>query len=147
VSNLKDYHAIYNHSMKLAELQRRYQQRYLLLYADEKFGKEVKGKSYREREDGERIINWKVDIEILVNLIANICEFYSADKSLGSVEVDKKSYPFMERSFCILNLWLTHIDSLDKSQKNQLLYSLFQTEGNMVAVAGRRQFDVAEGHC
>jgi hypothetical protein len=123
---------------------------HILLYAEEQFGKEIEGKDYREREDGDRIINFRVDVDFLDNINTTIAEFYNRDDSLGRLIQDKKQFPYLERSLSILNPYLYHPKSatLDVNQNDKLLMSLFLTEGNMsVVTTGLRQFDTAEGHC
>jgi hypothetical protein len=40
--------------------------KHLISYAEYQFGSRVPGKDYRERENGERIDNWTVEIQILM---------------------------------------------------------------------------------
>ncbi len=41
---------------------------HLLSYADNQFGQQVKGRDYRERTDGQRIVNWDVEINTLLQI-------------------------------------------------------------------------------
>jgi hypothetical protein len=128
----------------------------LLSYAEYQFGKGVPGKHYREREDGERISNWIVEIENLNEIIATLAELYNQNKSLSTIDRNNMAFPYLERSLSILNPWVINldsdssngIDSLSKDQIETLLDELIYTEQNMAEVTvDRRQFDAAEGHC
>eukprot|EP00596_Hydrurales_sp_CCMP1899_P004405 CAMPEP_0119037346 /NCGR_PEP_ID=MMETSP1177-20130426/5672_1 /TAXON_ID=2985 /ORGANISM="Ochromonas sp, Strain CCMP1899" /LENGTH=246 /DNA_ID=CAMNT_0006998515 /DNA_START=224 /DNA_END=960 /DNA_ORIENTATION=+ len=125
---------------------------HLFPYASFQFGKEVTGKSYRERGDGERISNWMVDIDILYNINGRIISFYSEKNSM-SISHDNLVLPYYERSLSILSPWLIHLDSdasdrIDHLKEDEILYYLFETERNMASIfMKRRQFDVTEGHC
>eukprot|EP00596_Hydrurales_sp_CCMP1899_P005898 CAMPEP_0119035596 /NCGR_PEP_ID=MMETSP1177-20130426/2717_1 /TAXON_ID=2985 /ORGANISM="Ochromonas sp, Strain CCMP1899" /LENGTH=229 /DNA_ID=CAMNT_0006994089 /DNA_START=83 /DNA_END=769 /DNA_ORIENTATION=+ len=129
---------------------------HLLSYAEYQFGKGVAGKHYREREDGNRISNWIVEIEILNEIIATLADLYNQNKSLSNIDRNNMAFPYLERSLSILNPWVINldsgsgngIDSLSKDQIETLLDELIYTEQNMARVTmDRRQFDAAEGHC
>jgi tetratricopeptide (TPR) repeat protein len=129
---------------------------HLLSFAEYQFGKGVAGKHYREREDGERISNWFVEIVILNKIITTLADLYNQNKSLSDIDRHNMAFPYLERSLCILNPWVSYldpdcsngIDSLSKDQIETLLDGLIYTEHSMVAVTGdRRNFDAAEGHC
>jgi tetratricopeptide (TPR) repeat protein len=129
---------------------------HLLSYAEYQFGKGVPGKHYREREDGDRLSNWIVEIQTLNGIITLLSGLYIQNKSLSSIDRDSMAFPYLERSLSILNPWVINldsgssngIDSLSKDQVNKLLDELIYTEQNMAKVTGnRRQFDVMEGHC
>jgi tetratricopeptide (TPR) repeat protein len=133
---------------------------HLLSFAEHQFGKEVTGKHYREREDGERISNWIADIQILYRIISKMSDLYGQDNFLSTIVQEDMSFPYLERSLNLLNPWMINldsdasngIDSLDEDQINYLvnmvLKQLYYTEQNMAIIAmSRRQFDTAEGHC
>jgi tetratricopeptide (TPR) repeat protein len=129
---------------------------HLLSYADYQFGKHVAGRDYRERSDGQRIDNWDVDINILLEIITRIRNIYVTDPLISLMVLDNKTYPYLERSLHILSPWMVTIDSdatnqsnsLSFEQTNYLLGKSSTIEGNMALVAiSRNQFDVAEGHC
>jgi hypothetical protein len=129
---------------------------HLLSFAEYQFGKGVAGKHYREREDGDRISNWIVEIKILNEIITTLADFYRRNVSISDIDRTNMAFPYIERSLNILNPWVINlnpdssngIDSLSKDQIDKLLDELIFTEQNMAAVTGdRRQFDVAEGHC
>jgi hypothetical protein len=129
---------------------------HLLSYAEYQVGKGVPGKLYREREDGERISNWIVEIQISNAIISLLSGLYMQNKSLSNIDCDDMAFPYLERSLSILNPWVINldsgsgngIDSLSKDQIEILLDELIYTEQKMAKVTvTRRQFDAAEGHC
>jgi hypothetical protein len=89
---------------------------HLLSFAEHQFGNEVTGKRYREREDGERISNWKEDIEILHSIIRTLANYYRNDCSLSTVIRDDMRFPYLERSLSLLNPWELNLD-LDASNR------------------------------
>jgi hypothetical protein len=129
---------------------------YLLSIAEHQFGKGVTGKDYREREDGERISNWEVDIVFLYELITTLVNLYTQDNSLSTNVKDDMSFLYLERLLSLLKPWVTNLDSdpsegtniLSNEQQDSLLKQLYYTEQRMAVMAQqRRQFDSAEGHC
>jgi tetratricopeptide (TPR) repeat protein len=129
---------------------------HLLSFAEYQFGKGVATKHYRERQDGDRISNWIVEIEILNEIITTSADLYNQNKSLSSTDRDNMAFPYLKRSLSILNPWVINldpdssygVDSFSKDQIKRLLDELIYTEQNMARVTGdRRQFDAAEGHC
>jgi hypothetical protein len=128
----------------------------LLSFAEHQFGKGVPGKHHRERENGECISNWQVEIDILNKIIRKMCDIYQEDNSLSSIIQNDMAYPYLERSLSLLNSWVINLDldasegngNLSEDQKNILLRKLYYTEQNMAAIAiNRRQFNLAEEHC
>jgi hypothetical protein len=130
---------------------------HLLSYADCQFGKGVTGKDYREREDGERISNFKVDLDILHEINHRLFRIYLVrSKSLTGKASNDMMFSYLERSISLLNPWLIYFDSDSNSQniklKNKemdnLILQLYITEWSMADVTTERmQFDIAEGHC
>jgi hypothetical protein len=129
---------------------------HLLSYAEYQFGKGVPGKHYREREDGERISNWEVEIIILKRIITTLAGLYGGNGSLSIIDRDNMAFPYLERMLSILNSWVINldsdsssgVDSLSKDQIDALLDKLIYTEQSMVIVTeNRRQFNATEGHC
>jgi hypothetical protein len=125
---------------------------HLLSYLEYQFGDKVPGIDYRERGDGERIINWDIDIVILNDIISMLAELHGLDNSLNVIARDEKALFYLQQSLCLLNPWLiqlnldasNRIDSRNDHQMNQLLQQLFYTENNMSVVTSN---DMAEGHC
>jgi tetratricopeptide (TPR) repeat protein len=129
---------------------------HLLSFAEHQFGKEVTGNHYREREDGERISNWIVDIGILHRIIQRLSNLYALDSLLSAIVQNDMRFPYLERSLSLLNPWVINLDSdasngidnLNEDQINYLVEHLYYTEQNMAFInISRRQFNLAEGHC
>jgi hypothetical protein len=130
--------------------------KHLLSYLEYQFGEKVEGIDYRERADGERISNWKVEVEILHGIHDSLACLYLLNNLLSLINRREMSFPYLERSLSLLNPWLIQLD-LDASnrmdnrnvwQMNHVLEALFRTEHNMATVAiNRDQLDIAEAHC
>jgi hypothetical protein len=93
---------------------------------------------------------------ILLLISRKIANIYATNRSLSTMILDNKMYPYLEISLHILSPWMVTIDSdannqsssLRFEQTNYLLVKSSSTEGSMALVAmHRNQFDVAEGHC
>jgi hypothetical protein len=128
---------------------------HLLSYADYQFGQRVTGRDYRERIDGQRITNWDVDIEILLQISNAIVEIYASSSSLSPVVRHKGLFPHLERSLQILSPWMDTIDfdatnqsySITFTKSNYLLKQSCTLEEDMATLAmNRNQYDVAERH-
>jgi tetratricopeptide (TPR) repeat protein len=128
---------------------------HLLSYADNQFGQQVEGRDYRERTDGQRIANWDVDINILLQISTRMSNFYVKNLSLSPIIQDNKMFPHLERSLNILKPWMVIMDSdasnqsnsLNSGQMDHLLKLSYHTERDMALVTmNRNQFDGAEGH-
>jgi hypothetical protein len=129
---------------------------HLLSFAEHQFGEGVPGKHYREREDGERISNWSVEIGTLNEIIRTLTNIYQGDKSLSTIVKNDMKFPYLQRSISLLDPWVINLDSdasngidiLNEDQINLLVKELYYTEQNMAIIAiARGQFDLAEGHC
>jgi tetratricopeptide (TPR) repeat protein len=124
-------------------------------YADYQFGQQVAGRDYRERIDGQRIANWNVDIEILLQISNDMVGIYASSSSLSTMIRDKEMFPHLERSLQILSPWMDTIDSYATNQSNSinstklhhLLEKSWTLEQNMATLALKRnQYDIAERH-
>jgi tetratricopeptide (TPR) repeat protein len=129
---------------------------HLLSYAEYQFGNQVLGIGYREREDGERISDWEVNIKILCNINSRIVEFFNADVSLSNISRHNKVFPSVEKTISLLSPWYIYLESdssdenncLSIDQKTHLLDISYFAERRMASLTmERNQFDVAEGHC
>mmetsp|Transcript_3129 Transcript_3129/g.3277 ORF Transcript_3129/g.3277 Transcript_3129/m.3277 type:complete len:468 (+) Transcript_3129:190-1593(+) len=119
---------------------------HLLSYAEYQFGEKVTGKDYREREDGERIDNWTVDLNFLHEINKRLAETYRTNASLSNIVRDNLSFPYIEKSVKILTPML--LLNLDALHGNELLFELCGAEQNMAIITlSRNQFVIAEGHC
>lgn len=70
----------------------------LLSFAEYQFGKEVLGKRYRERDNGERLYNWRTDIVILQHINRIFVATYREDNFLGYMTCNDKMLYHLERS-------------------------------------------------
>jgi hypothetical protein len=87
---------------------------HLLSYAEYQFGKGVPGKRYREREDGERVSNWIVEIGIfnrIITMLADLADIYAQSNSLSVIGCDHLTFPYLDQSLSILNPWVITLDS------------------------------------
>jgi hypothetical protein len=122
---------------------------HLLSFAENQFGEEKPGISYRKRGNVE-VDNWVVDVLILNRINGRLADLHGQNHSLSIMISNNMRFPLLEKSLSLLNPWLTHIDSnsLSELQRNLLLQDLFHGELNMAGVAiYRRQYDIADGHC
>jgi hypothetical protein len=126
---------------------------HLISYAEHQFGDRIPGKSYRERGDGDRIDNWKVEIEILIPIYCNLLDVYSTDESLSMIDSGNLRFPYLEKMLDLLRLWslkldsnsTSQIDNLDKDQMNIVLLLLATTERNIgIILRQRNEFELAE---
>jgi hypothetical protein len=58
---------------------------HLLSYTEYQFGNIVTGIDYRQRVDGQRISNWKVDIDIIHKINNKIANIYVVDGSINDI--------------------------------------------------------------
>jgi tetratricopeptide (TPR) repeat protein len=126
---------------------------HLISYASHQFGDRSIGKAYRERNDGERIDNWSVEIGILITSYNRLIIIYQSDESFSMIVRDKLKFPICEKMLELLRPWsldlsgTSHKDSLDKNQINGILFYFSQTERNMGGIhKNRNQFVLAEDH-
>jgi tetratricopeptide (TPR) repeat protein len=128
---------------------------HLLLYAGYQFGDRILGKSYRERGNGERINNWRVEVGILVPIYFDFILIYEKDESLSMMTRDNLVLPYNEKMLELLRPWSAYldsnrtsqIDSLDEDQINYTLAYFTQIERSMGAIYRRRnEFNMAEDY-
>jgi hypothetical protein len=93
---------------------------HLLSYADYQFGGRIVGKSYRERGNGERIDNWRVEIEVLIPICRDFIIIYREDESLSRMVGDNLEFPYLERMLKLLRPWSAYLDSNRTSQIDSL---------------------------
>jgi hypothetical protein len=70
---------------------------HLLSYAEYQFGEKVAGILYRER-DGERVSSWNIDLGIYYGINCRIIDFYTSDRSLGTISCSDKMSLYVERA-------------------------------------------------
>jgi tetratricopeptide (TPR) repeat protein len=126
-------------------------QEHLLSYAEFQFGDQVKGKHYREREDGECISNWQVEITCLHSINQRLAQTYMTNVSLSNLVRDNLAFPYREKSLKILSAMLAALKPDDDKyvrHHNYLMWELFKAEQVMAVITmSRNQFNIAEGHC
>jgi tetratricopeptide (TPR) repeat protein len=129
---------------------------HLISYAEHQFGDRVLGKAYRERGNGERIDNWRVEIVILVSTCMDLMEVYDKNESLSMVANDDLTFPYYQKMLELLRPWCTHLDvnrtshtdSLDKDQIHYTIYHFVKTECYIGRIhQHRNEFILAEDHC
>jgi hypothetical protein len=72
--------------------------KHIISYAIFQFGDRIPEKFYRERDNGDRISNWEVEMEIFARLYYCLSERYSGDKSLSRKIQDDIILPYQEKS-------------------------------------------------
>jgi hypothetical protein len=125
---------------------------HLLSYLEDQFGEKVAGIDYRERSNGERVNNWKVEVEILHTIYGQLTKLYHHNNLLSMIIRCEMSFPLLERSLSLLNPLLIQLDLNGSYQMdnrmNDILGKLYVTEQQMAGVTiSLNQLDIAEGHC
>jgi hypothetical protein len=129
---------------------------HLILHAEHQFGDRVLGKDYRERENGERINNYEVEIEQLIRMYITLTDYYSQDKSLGYLRSGNLRFPLNEKVLDLLRPWCADLDSnstgrinsITKDQINKILFLSAAVENNTALIyMHRSQFNLAKAHC
>jgi hypothetical protein len=128
----------------------------LVSYAEYQFGNRVLGRVYREREDGERIDNWFVEIDILIRIHGCLADAYSRDKSLGTISSSNLRLPLYEEMLDLLRPWSIYLDPnstfrtdrITKDQINEIFVLSVQVENNIALIYMEQcQFNLVETHC
>jgi hypothetical protein len=129
---------------------------HLISYAEHQFGDRIPGKAYRERVNGDRIDNWKVEIETLIPIYGDLVDVYSSDESLSIIDSGSLRFPYYEKMLDLLRPWslkldlnqTSQIDKLDKYQINIILSLLSTTKRNFGMIYRQRnEFILAESYC
>jgi hypothetical protein len=102
---------------------------HVISYAEYKFGNRVSSRGYRERERGETIDNWTVEMEFLVRIHARLANLYLCYESLRTVSGSDLRFPLYEKELDLLRPWSAdldsnstgRIDSMTKYQMNEIL--------------------------
>lgn len=129
---------------------------HLLSYAQFQFGNSIPGKSYRQRQNGERIDNFEVEIDIMILIYRNLVTIYVADTSLNSKDshdilmvcYDKMSEIAQPWSLYLDSDAVSQVDSLSREKIDtifQLLLGIEQRKAE--SFANRRLFSDSEKHC
>jgi tetratricopeptide (TPR) repeat protein len=130
--------------------------KHLISYAEHQFGDRVVGRNYRERVDGDRIDNWRVEIEILHHMYQNMT-LYNNDNSLGMTIADNLKFPYHEKMLNVLGFWSSDFildsancrsNTLNKDKINYILMKSSSTEWKLGLIYMRRnQYDIANSLC
>jgi hypothetical protein len=130
--------------------------KHLVSYAEYQLGNRVPGKDYRERENGERIDNWTVEINILTFIYSWFADLYGRDESLSRIYSFNLKFPLYEKILNVLRPWSADLDSnstcqivsMSTDQMNEILMLSAETENNVAIIyMHRNQFNLAEIHC
>jgi hypothetical protein len=128
----------------------------LLSYAEYQFGNRVPLRVYYERDNGERIDNWTVEIKLLIRICIKLANLYIADESLGMIGRNDLRFPLYEKMLDLLRPWsadlnsdsTVRIDSMTENQMNEISY---QSSSIEIAIAiihmQRSNFNLVEIHC
>lgn len=158
-SELEPYENVVENIQQILKAKKRDDTRvltHLLSYAEFQFGQKIIGSTYRERESGERITNWEVEVESLYYILLAIIITYEKNASLTKVTCNNLQAPYLSRALILLTPWLTSLDllaisrgsSFCENQITELLHKLNYVERMMAYQAMESvKFDAAEGHC
>jgi tetratricopeptide (TPR) repeat protein len=128
---------------------------HLISYAEHQLGDRVPG-NCRERENGERINNYEVEIEQLIGIYCNLANIYLNDESLGMISSGNLRLPLYEKVLDLLRPWCAdldsnstgRIDSINKDQINKIFFLSAGTETNTALTKLHlSQFNEVETHC
>jgi hypothetical protein len=93
---------------------------HLIAYAEYQFGDRIEGRSYRERENSDRMDNWEVEIEILIPLYGTLVVAYQNNKSLKLIARDNLIFLYYEKMLDLLRHWSEYVDFNSTSLRNSL---------------------------
>jgi tetratricopeptide (TPR) repeat protein len=128
----------------------------LIAFAEHQFGDRVEGLVYCERENGDRIDNWDIELRILFPIYKVLISVYDSDESLGVIARDGLKFPYYEKMLDLLRPWSASInlnstslrDSLTGDKINYILNISSTIECNTAFVhLHRNQFDLANSCC
>jgi hypothetical protein len=129
---------------------------HLILYAENQFGDRVPLRVYRERENGETIDNWTVEIKILIFIYSSLADLLLSDESLDMVSSDNLRFPLYEKMLGLLRPWSVdldsnstgRIDSISKDRFNEISFISATVENNVALIyIHRSQYNLVENHC
>jgi hypothetical protein len=120
-------------------------------FAERQFGNRIDGKSSYKRDDGDRMENWVVEINILSRIYHNLVHYI-----LISDATMKNTIPYLEKALAVLDPWRAEIDSsereridiIDEEKIETLLDLLQMTEyQSSAAYLQLCDWDKAEYYC
>lgn len=120
--------------------------KYLIAYEEHQFGDRVEGLAHRERENGESLDNWNVEIDILFPTYESFILVYENDESLRLVVRDTLEFPCIDKMLNLLRPWSASInlnssglsDSLNGDQINRYLQICSTTEWRIALIYPQR---------
>jgi hypothetical protein len=128
----------------------------LVSYAEYQFCTRVPLSVYREREDGETIDNWTVEIEMLIRIYGVLADRHFSDESLGMFSRSDLRFPLYEKMLDLLRPWCADLDSnstattnsITKDQVNVISFLSASVENKIAIIhMHRNQFNIAETYC
>jgi hypothetical protein len=120
--------------------------RHVIPYAEYQFGNRVSGKAYRERENGERIDNWTVEIAAFLPIYSALIAGYGSDYSLSMMVSNNLKLIYGRKILELLRPWSLD-DSLNKDKTNFVLWLLSDNErGCSLDEGNSLQYSLAEDH-
>jgi hypothetical protein len=129
---------------------------HLLSYAQFQFGNSIPGKSYRQRQNGERIDNFEVEIDIMILIYQNLVTIYGADTSLNLKDSHDILMVCYDKISEILQPWSPYLDtdsvgqinSLSREKIDIIFELLLEIERRKAeSFANRRLFSDSGNHC
>jgi hypothetical protein len=127
---------------------------HVISFVEFQFGERLPGKSYRERNNGEQISNWTVEIEILCQIYDSLIRIYDDYISLDQMNKDIMILPLHEKRLELLAPWSVDsddsicIERLNKGQTNAILLMSSVIKNEIAFLFTRRnKFNLAESHC
>jgi hypothetical protein len=142
---------------------------HLKLYAEYQFGERTVGIDYREREDGERMSNWLVEMVFLLDLnisLSHLNSLIKEDDYMAQSNREILANSYLRQILKIVKPWLIQLDldpnsnpnpnpnsnpdfnqinGLDEDQITYLLERAWDSEQLMAAATmNNGQFDIAE---
>jgi hypothetical protein len=132
----------------------------LIPYAEYQFGTRVPLRGYREREDGETIDNWTVEIEMLITIHKTLADCHFSDESLSMVSRSdlrfSMRFSLYKKMLDLLRPWSAVLDSIStattnrmtEDQVNVMLFLSAIVENEIATIhMHRNQDNIAEAYC
>lgn len=129
--------------------------KHVLTYAEFQFGERIPNQTYRERESGERMDNWTVELDAMILIYMKVINIYERNGSLSLIFKDNNTLPYYKKQLEILKPWSLRLnldtdcrkDTLSRDKSNHILDLLSEIERGMASIyMHRNQFDMAEGY-
>jgi hypothetical protein len=79
--------------------------KHVLTYAEFQFGERIPNQTYRERESGERMDNWTVELDAMILIYMKFVNIYERNGSLSLIFKDNNTLPYYKKQLKILKPW------------------------------------------